>query len=176
MGLIDFKIENSSLFNEVKIIKFTSFDDERGSIWSSYKNDDFENLLPKNLFFKHDKFSTNVKDVLRGIHGDSKSWKLVSCPFGSIQQVVVDLRSDSKNFNKWISYDLNKSNRKAILIPPGFGNAFLVKSDYALYHYKLAYSGEYFDAENQFSFSWNDPSISIKWQTSKPILSLRDSV
>ena len=28
-----------------------------------------------------------------------------------------------------------------ILMPPGFGNAFLVTSDYAVYNYKLAYHG-----------------------------------
>lgn len=175
MGLIDFKIENSSLLEEVKVISFNSFDDERGSIWTSFKSNELEgSLLPVDYSFKHDKFSTNKKNVLRGIHGDSKSWKLVSCPFGSIQQVVVDLRPDSTNFNKWISFELNELNRKAILLPPGFGNAFLVISDYALYHYKLAYLGEYFDVENQFSHSWNDPSINIQWQSLKPILSQRD--
>lgn len=175
-GLIDFKIENSLLFQEVKVINFNSFDDDRGSIWTSFKSNELEDsILPKGHSFKHDKFSTNKKDVLRGIHGDSKSWKLVSCPFGSIQQVVVDLRENSKNFNKWISFDLNELNRKAILLPPGFGNAFLVVSDFALYHYKLAYSGEYFDVENQFSYSWNDTNINIEWQTTKPILSKRDA-
>ena len=45
-------------------------------------------LLPDNISFKHDKFNTNKKGVLRGIHGD-ENLKLVSCPLGNIEQVVV---------------------------------------------------------------------------------------
>ena len=49
-----------------------------------------------------------------------------------------------------------------------------MKSDLAVYHYKLAYSGEYFDVKDQFSYKWNDPRFNIDWQTTNPILSDRD--
>ena len=54
------------------------------------------------------------------------------------------------------------------------GNAYYVKSEEAVYHYKLAYDGEYIDADEQFSIKWNDESIGIKWLTKTPILSERD--
>jgi dTDP-4-dehydrorhamnose 3,5-epimerase len=44
----------------------------------------------------------------------------------------------------------------------------------AIYHYKLAYEGEYLDVEDQFSLKWNDPSLGIEWPTEHPILSKRD--
>ena len=50
--------------------------DERGDIWTSFLKDDLEALLPNGLAFKHDKFSQSHHNVLRSIHGDSKSWKL----------------------------------------------------------------------------------------------------
>jgi dTDP-4-dehydrorhamnose 3,5-epimerase len=62
-----------------------------------------------------------------------------------------------------------------ILIPPGMGNAFYVKSSSAIYHYKLAYSGNYIDADEQFTIAWNDPLLNIKWSTNDPILSKRDA-
>ena len=43
------------------------------------------------------------------------------------------------------------------------GNAFYVRSSEALYHYKLAYEGDYFDANQQFSIQWNDKKININW-------------
>ena len=43
-----------------------------------------------------------------------------------------------------------------------------------MYHYKLAYPGEYFDAEEQFSVKWNDAEIGIEWPSFSPILSERD--
>ena len=131
--------------------------------------------MPEGLFFKHDKFSSSMNNVLRGIHGDNKSWKLVTCVHGEIQQVVVDLRKDSPSFKQWQSFDINKNKQQLILIPPMMGNAYYVKSTEAVYHYKLAYSGDYIDAEEQFTVNWNDKSIDIKWASENPILSDRDS-
>ena len=111
---------------------------------------------------------------MRGIHGDDKTWKLVSCPFGKIEQVVVDLRVKSKNFKRWIKFQLCNDNKLAILIPPGFGNAFCSLSDNAIYHYKLAYAGDYNDFDNQFTFAWNDKTIGIDWKINNPIISERD--
>ena len=62
-----------------------------------------------------------------------------------------------------------------VLIPPGCGNAFYVSSEQAVYHYKLAYDGDYIDAAEQFSVRWNDPSIGIDWPVTEPVLSGRDS-
>ena len=73
-------------------------------------------------------------------------------------------------------FELNKDNQIAVLIPPGFGNAFCVSSDEALYHYKLAYDGGYNDFDNQFTFAWNDESIGIDWKIGDPIISERDMI
>ena len=62
----------------------------------------------------------------------------------------------------------------SVLIPPQLGNAYYVKSDQAVYHYKLAYTGDYIDADQQFSFKWNDKQFGIEWPTNTPILSKRD--
>ena len=170
------KISSSEDLPEIKIIEFDTFSDLRGKIWTSFIDELSQKLLPDNIYFKHDKFNTNKKGVLRGIHGDSKTWKLVSCPMGEIEQVIVDLRTESKNFKKWIKFELNKDNQIAVLIPPGFGNAFCVSSDEALYHYKLAYDGGYNDFDNQFTFAWNDESIGIDWKICDPIISERDMI
>lgn len=148
--------------------------DNRGTIWSSFLSDEVDQFLPDNLKFKHDKFSESKKNVLRGIHGDKKSWKLVTCVYGEVFQVVVDLRRDSNNFNKYESFLLNSYSPKSVLIPPGMGNAYYVRSGSAVYHYKLAYDGDYIDADEQFSVSWNDKDIAIKWPSNNPILSNRD--
>ncbi|MDA8808818.1 dTDP-4-dehydrorhamnose 3,5-epimerase family protein [Gammaproteobacteria bacterium] len=172
---IDFSIIESEVLADVKIITPSVFQESRGSIWTSYGTDSLGSLLPGDLSFKHDKFSQSNANVLRGIHGDHKSWKLVSCIHGQIKQVVVDMRASSKTYLKWESFDLGTQNRSMILIPPGMGNAFYVSSSSAIYHYKLAYSGDYIDADEQFTVSWNDPRINIKWPTNDPILSERDA-
>ena len=172
--IMEFSIVDSELLLGVKVITPSVFEESRGSVWTSYSTDSLNSLLPRDLSFKHDKFSRSNANVLRGIHGDHKSWKLVSCIHGQIQQVVVDMRESSKTYLKWESFDLGNQNQSMILIPPGMGNAFYVNSNSAVYHYKLAYSGDYIDADQQFTVLWNDSRLSIKWQCNDPILSERD--
>jgi len=173
---IEFKIEKSQKIEGVQIISPSVSNDARGNIWTSFMKDDIEALLPEGLFFKHDKFSESKSNVLRGIHGDDKMWKLVTCVFGEVYQVVADLRKSSPTFMQWESFIINKEIQKLILIPPGVGNAYYVSSEKAVYHYKLAYPGEYFDINNQFTFPWNDERLGISWPTKTPFLSSRDKI
>jgi dTDP-4-dehydrorhamnose 3,5-epimerase len=170
----DFEITKSKIIDGVYIFKPAKNIDSRGSIFTTFNKDVFQSFLPDNLFFKHDKFSESNKHVLRGIHGDIKSWKLVTCVYGEVYQVVVDCRPESPTYLKWEGFLINTNNPISILLPPNMGNAFYVTSDSAVYHYKLAYEGEYLDAEDQFSLKWNDPKIAIEWPNLNPTLSERD--
>ena len=169
-----FEVENSTKIDGLAAFVPSIAADERGDIWTSFEKEFMEPYLPEKLFFKHDKFSQSQGNVLRGIHGDAKSWKLVTCVVGKILQVVVDLRKDSPTFGQWQSYKIDKNQQKMVLIPPGCGNAYYVMSDMTVYHYKLAYLGEYLDAQDQFSVRWDDPELGIEWPVEKPILSPRD--
>jgi len=170
----NFDIKKSDKINGVWVINNNVFEDQRGNIWTSFLKKDIESLLPETLMFNHDKFSKSKHNVLRGIHGDHKSWKLVTCVYGVIQQVVVDCRKDSKTYGNYESFVIGKENKISILISPSLGNAYYVMSEEAVYHYKMAYEGSYFDADQQFTYKWNDPNFSIKWPSQNPILSGRD--
>ena len=152
--------------------KFTNnaFKDHRGYYWTSWKKG-----LTKNIKFKHDKFSLSKKNVLRGLHGDNKTWKLVSCPYGKLLLVVVNCEKRSRSYLKWKSWILSCENGVQILIPPNYANGHLCLSDECLFHYKLSYKGSYIDAKQQFSLRWNDPKLNINWRIKKPILSNRDN-
>jgi dTDP-4-dehydrorhamnose 3,5-epimerase len=158
------------IFPEVKIYQPDVYTDFRGDLWTSWNRDTFE----CNLDFKHDKFSTSEKHVLRGMHGDNKSWKLTTCLQGSMYFVVVDNRISSINYLKWDWIILNDKTRKLILTPPNFAIGFLVLSDQALLHYKWAYEGKYADVDKQFTLKWDDPNIGIDWPINNPILQKRD--
>ncbi|MDA9580512.1 dTDP-4-dehydrorhamnose 3,5-epimerase [Luminiphilus sp.] len=162
-----------SIIKDIAVISVDSYIEARGEIWTSYTPAVFDGLMP--ISFCHDKFSVSKKNVLRGIHGDHKSWKLISCPFGEITAVVVDLREHSASYKMHEMFRLGADVRQQILIPPGVGNSFYVHSEFALYHYKLAYHGEYADADDQFTVAWNDPELNIMWPCEDPILSERDA-
>ena len=153
------------------IKKFTnnSYKDHRGFYWTSWKKNKKDKII-----FKHDKFSLSKKNVLRGLHGDSKTWKLISCPYGKFQLVVVNFLKNTKNYLKWYSWTLSHENGVQILIPPNYANGHLCLTKECLFHYKLSYKGSYLDADQQFSLRWNDPKIKVSWNIKNPILSIRD--
>jgi dTDP-4-dehydrorhamnose 3,5-epimerase len=171
---IEFDLKESFKIKGVWILTPTINKDDRGDIWTSFLKKDIERLIPADLEFNHDKFSQSRKNVLRGIHGDNKSWKLVTCVYGEIYQVVVDCRRNSPTYLQWESFKIDKDNQKLILIPPNMGNSYCVLSNTAVYHYKLAYKGSYIDANDQFNFKWNSKKIGIDWPVKMPILSKRD--
>jgi len=156
--------------NEIKTFRPDIHKDYRGDLWTTHKRDSFK----PELDFKHDKYSTSGKGVLRGLHGDFETYKLVSCLSGSMYFVVVDNREDSVTYLAWDSLILDDKERKQVLIPPGFANGFYVLEGPALFSYKLSYPTDYVDADKQFTLKWDDPNLGIDWPDNNPILSERD--
>jgi dTDP-4-dehydrorhamnose 3,5-epimerase len=169
---MEYKIYKSNILSDITIIEPTVFHDFRGDIYSSY-DDSLLSLLPKNMRFIHDKFVTSKEGVLRGMHGDNKTWKLISCVHGVVYAVVVDWRGIYPTFKKWESFVLSPINQKHILIPPGFLNGYYACKD-SVYHYKLAYNGKYADVMDQITMKWD--SLGIIWPCTNPILGERDKL
>jgi dTDP-4-dehydrorhamnose 3,5-epimerase len=152
----------------VKLIKPTIYEDFRGTNFESYNASNYYKIPNQ---FVVDSISTSRQHVLRGIHGDSKTTKLISCLYGTIYFVVLDCRPDSETYHQWQSFTLSDQNKHQVLVPPGFGNAHLVMSDHCVFSYKL---DQYYDRESQFTLKWNDDRFNIYWPIKNPILSERD--
>ena len=156
------------IFPEVKIYEPKSFKDHRGELWTLWNKQELD------LSFNHDKVALSHQNVLRGLHGDSRAYKLITCLYGEIFFVVVDNRIDSPNYLKYDSLILNAENKISVLVPPMFANGHLVLSKEAVFYYKWAYEGEYPDVQEQFSLNWKDERLNIQWPIDNPILSERD--
>ena len=113
---------------KIKEYKSSIFKDHRGLYWTSWEKKFFK------LNFNHDKFSSSKKNTLRGLHGDTKTWKLVSCVQGKVFFVVVNNDSKSKNFLKHKTMILKQGENKQILIPPMYLNGFLCLSNSCVFH------------------------------------------
>ncbi len=154
----------------VLLIKLEVFEDSRGEYVETY-NEQLYRDKGVDIHFVQDDISVSSKDVLRGIHGDSETWKLISCLYGKFYLVVMNCDVDSDNFGKWQSFVLSDVNRLQVLVPPKYGNAHLVLSDKAIFHYKQS---TYYDPTKQFTYEWNDPKFNIWWPIKDPVLSRRD--
>ena len=147
------------------------FTDFRGDICTLWKQDD--PIYPK-LKFNHDKICTSKKGVLRGLHGDSKSYKLVTCLYGELYFVIADYRPTSATYLQWDYMILNDKTRKQVLLPPGVVNGFIALSEDSVFHYKWSYAGDYPDVDHQITVKWNDPAFNIKWPVKHELISFRD--
>jgi dTDP-4-dehydrorhamnose 3,5-epimerase len=170
------KIFKTKLKN-VLLIKPTFFKDFRGEFLEIFNNklyttEIFRKIGTK-IEFVEDDISISSKNVLRGIHGDSETWKLISCLYGKVYVVIVNCDETSKKFGKWQSFVLSDINKHQILVPPKYGTSYLILSDKAIVHYKQS---KYYDPKRQFTYLWNDPRFKIKWPTKHPILSERDKL
>ena len=135
--------------------------DNRGYFMETYSQRDMEeNGIYIN--FVQDNQSMSVKGVLRGLHFQKNfpQTKLVRVIKGSVFDVAVDLRKDSKTFGKWYGIELTEENKKQFLIPRGFAHGFLVLSDTAEFCYKC---DDFYHANDEGGLAWNDPAIGIHW-------------
>jgi dTDP-4-dehydrorhamnose 3,5-epimerase len=154
----------------VLVINPEVFEDFRGVYVETYNEQEY-NSKGITCKFVQDDISVSRRDVLRGVHGDLETWKLVSCLLGSFYLVVINCDQNSPSFGKWQSFTLSERNRKQVLIPPKHGNGHLVLSDITIFHYKQT---TYYNPKGQFTYTWNDPRFKIWWPTARPILSKRD--
>jgi dTDP-4-dehydrorhamnose 3,5-epimerase len=154
----------------VLLIKPYVFEDHRGEYVETY-NREFYTTNGIDIDFVQDDIAVSTRNVLRGIHGDAVTWKLISCLYGKFYFVVVNCDNKSENFGKWQSFTLSDVNRLQVLVPPKYGNGHLVLSDVTVFHYKQS---TYYNPKIQFTYKWDDPKLNIWWPIKNPILSQRD--
>ena len=163
----------------------TIYEDNRGFFQVNWNKNEWISLLSKeNNYIKKDfvqeNHSRSKKGILRGLHYQKEPFaqgKLVSCFYGSIYDVAVDLRKSSNTFGEWAAMELSSDNNFQFWIPEGFAHGFLTLSDSADVYYKVT---DYWNKDAEKSVMWNDRDINIDWPLNNPeiiipSLSIKDS-
>ena len=154
----------------VLLVKPTSFEDHRGEYLELY-NQSLYRSKGIEAEFVEDDISTATRGVLKGVHGDDRTWKLISCLHGKFYLVVVNNDPLSINYKKWQAFVLSDVNKYQVLIPPKHGNGHLCLSEKSIFHYKQSHA---YNTTGQFTIVWNDPKYNMWWPLKDPILSRRD--
>ena len=165
------EVEKTKL-DGVLLIKPGVFEDFRGEYVETY-NEVAYREAGIDVKFIQDDISVSSKHVLRGIHGDAETWKLISCHSGKFYLMVVNCDQDSPNFGQWQGFTLSDRNHHQVLVPPKHGNGHVVMSDKAMFHYK---QNTLYNPKGQFTYIWNDPKLKLWWPVKNPIVSRRDEV
>ena len=126
--------------------------DNRGEFQESFRLSMLKSELGIDFEVKQVNQSTSAKGVIRGIHytrAPFSQMKYVSCSKGQVWDVVVDLRPESETFGGWDAIVLSPENGRSVIIPEGFGHAFLSLEDDSVVSYLCSRE---FDKERDGAF------------------------
>jgi dTDP-4-dehydrorhamnose 3,5-epimerase len=165
-------------FEGLLILEPRVFGDDRGYFFESFNEQVFEKETAFGYKFVQDNQARSIKNVLRGLHYQNNpiaQSKLIRCLQGSIWDVVVDLRRDSKTYKQWYGVELNDENKRQFLIPRGFAHGYSVLSDTAEVFYKC---DNFYSKENEGGVFYKDPSLNIDWKINldEAIVSDKDKI
>ena len=167
------KITKTAL-DGVVIIEPQVFEDARGYFFESWNKAKMEEA-GLNYDFIQDNQSKSCYGTIRGIHfqkGEFSQAKLVRVLQGTVLDVAVDLRKDSKTFGQHVAVELSAENNRQLMIPRGFGHGFVTLTDHVEFLYK---ADNFYAPEADGGIRWNDPELGIDWGVTDPVLSEKDT-
>lgn len=159
---------------EVMVLEPKYFEDYRGYYSEVYSARTLKEFGIDDVFIQDNHSFSLKKGTIRGIHfqnNPSPQIKLVRCTRGKVLDYAVDLRKGSPTYKKWVVVELSEQNRKQILIPEGFGHAFVTLEDNCEVLYKVT---SFYEPTLDRAIAWNDPEINISWPITNPIVSVKD--
>src|SRR5207248_4364380 len=102
----ELNIHKTALDGVLLIEAPTNFHDFRGEYVEIY-NREMYRAAGIAIDFIQDDISVSAHKVLRGLHGDAETAKLVSCLYGKFYLVVVNNDRESRQYRQWTSFMLS---------------------------------------------------------------------
>ena len=143
------------------VVQPHSFCDNRGYFCEMYNKADFFDA-GLTMEFVQDNESESCAGTLRGMHFQIKKpqGKLVRVVSGSVYDVAVDIRPESKTFGRWHGVLLSAENKTMFYIPEGFAHGFIALEDNTIFSYKCS---NFYDKSDEGAIFYGDPDLNINW-------------
>ena len=158
----------------IKVITAKHYPDERGFLLQSWVKQDLEAAgIPSE--FKQAIQTYSKKGVVRGLHfqWDPPMGKFVRCIYGSIIDVVVDVRHGSPTLGDHVAVELTGKNHQIIWVPPGFAHGTIALENDSIVIYEC--TSEH-GPGREGGILWSDPALGIAWPKIPTIVSEKDRV
>ena len=150
--------------------------DDRGTFLEAYQAAEFEKTVGHRLEVAQVNSSVSRKGTIRGIHFADvppSQAKYVTCLYGAVLDVVVDIRVGSPTFGGWDSLLLDAKDCKAVYVAEGLGHAFMAITDDATVSYLCT---QPYTPDREHGINPLDPALHITWPTDvEPLLSVKDA-
>ena len=138
----------------------------------------FSRIYCDNIFQKETNIKFNLKQInqnfnkkaftLRGLHMQKDPYsetKIVRCVNGSIQDVVVDIRKNSKTYLEHVTVNLSETNLKSIIVPKGCLHGYLTLEDNSCATYLV---DQFYMPKSEIGYRYDEKKFNIYWQR-KPL-------
>jgi len=156
------------------IIEFQKFEDNRGYFYESFKDEDFQKQIGRQLLIKQTNTSSSSKGSVRGIHYalvPPSQAKLVQCQRGSIKDYVIDIRVGSPTFGEFEEIALSENSPTAVFIEEGLAHAFVALENNTIVTY---YVSEIYNPEREKGINPFDQTLNVKWPDVELMISEKD--
>jgi dTDP-4-dehydrorhamnose 3,5-epimerase len=151
------------------------FGDERGFFREWFKSSDFESV-GLSFVTEQSNLSMSTRNVVRGLHyslAPRGQAKVVTCVYGTLDDVIVDVRVGSPTFGVVVTVPLGADVGTTVVLPAGVAHGFCVTSKTAALSYLLSSP---YDAPHELEIDPLDPAIAVPWSLSgDAILSEKDA-
>lgn len=156
------------------IIDPAPINDDRGRFMRAWCADEFSthgiDFRPAqaNMGFSHRAGTT------RGLHyqvSPNLEAKLVRCTRGSVFDVLVDLRPDSRTFGQWYGTELTAENGRMLYVPPMCAHGVQTLEDASEIFYMASAP---FAPASVRGIRFDDPAIAIRWPLTPIAISEQD--
>lgn len=151
------------------------FGDDRGYFREWFKSSDFE-ATGVSFSTEQSNLSMSTRDVVRGLHyslSPRGQAKVVTCVYGSLDDVIVDVRLGSPTFGAVVTVSLAADQGTTVVLPAGVAHGFCVTSESAMLAYLLSSP---YEASHELEINPLDPQIDVPWALSgEAILSEKDA-
>ena len=103
------------------------------------------------------------KGTVRGIHyqeAPALEAKLVRCTRGTIFDVVLDLRRNSRTYGRWCGAELSAQNGRMLYVPEHCAHGYQTLEDYTEIYYMAS---EFYAPDSVRGMRFDDPAFGIQW-------------
>lgn len=147
--------------NGLKLIKPKTYADNRGLFTETYNQNRYKEIGL--VDFVQDNCSFSNAGVLRGLHNQKNCHKLITCLYGRIMDVAVDIRT-----GEYKIVELSGENKWQFYLTDNFLHGFYAYEP-SVVSYKVSVGH---NTADEISVRWD--SVGIEWYNINPILSDKD--
>lgn len=168
-------ILESTELEGVRLVRSEPSIDERGSFITTYDRLAFAEAGLETEWHGQ-ALSRNLRQgTIRGLHYQLAPWaeaKVIRCTRGRVFDVIVDTRTASSQFGRWMSCELGDDDGLSLYAAPGMAHGFQTLCDDAEILYLLSAP---FVPSHATGIAWDSPSLAIPWPEPVSVMSERDA-